>query len=84
MTNLSLSDIEHLQSVGKDAQAARQAFILKDDQENVWNHIQNVKDGRVDIVLDNGRSDVLFIRHITDRPTAGFEVQLSSDALSQS
>ncbi|KAF9048020.1 DUF89-domain-containing protein [Hymenopellis radicata] len=53
LTNLSLSDIEHLQSVGKDAQTARQAFILKDDQDTVWKQIQSVTDGRVDFVLDN-------------------------------
>ncbi len=60
MTNLSLSDIEHLQSVGKDAQAARQAFILKDDQDTVWKHIQSVMDGRIDFVLDNGENGAYF------------------------
>ncbi|KIY74156.1 DUF89 domain-containing protein [Cylindrobasidium torrendii FP15055 ss-10] len=53
LTNLSLDDIENLQSVGKDAQAARQSFILKDDQDAVWDQLKNLKDGRVDIVLDN-------------------------------
>ncbi|KAG7447265.1 DUF89 domain-containing protein [Guyanagaster necrorhizus] len=53
LTNLSLSDIEHLQAVGKDAQAAREAFILKDDQETAWDHLKSLKDGRIDFVLDN-------------------------------
>jgi len=53
LTHLSMDDIEHLQSVGKDAQAARQQFILKDDQEKVWSHVKTLKDGRVDFVLDN-------------------------------
>lgn len=53
LTHLSQADIQHLQSVGKDAQAARQQFILRDDEEPVWKHIQTLKDGRVDFVLDN-------------------------------
>ncbi|KAK0478781.1 DUF89 domain-containing protein [Armillaria novae-zelandiae] len=53
LTNLSSSDIEHLQAVGKDAQAAREAFILKDDQEPVWNHLKSLKGERIDFVLDN-------------------------------
>ena len=62
LTNLSLSDIEHLQSVGKEAQAARQSFILKDDQDSVWNHIQKVRDGRVDFILDNCEYSILHSR----------------------
>ncbi|KAK0213532.1 DUF89 domain-containing protein [Armillaria fumosa] len=53
LTNLSSSDIEHLQAIGKDAQAAREAFILKDDQEPVWNHLKSLKSERIDFVLDN-------------------------------
>lgn len=45
--------MEHLQSVGKDAQEARQQFILKDDQDKVWQHLRTLKGGRVDFVLDN-------------------------------
>lgn len=51
---MSHSDIQNLQSVGKEAQEAQKAFILKDDQEAVWKHIKTLKDGRVDFVLDNG------------------------------
>lgn len=50
---MSVSDIERLQAVGKEAQAARHEFILKDDQDAVWNHFKSLNDARVDIVLDN-------------------------------
>lgn len=53
LTNLSEDDIHHLQSVGKDAQAARKKFILKDDQEVIWNHLQSLRGDRIDFVLDN-------------------------------
>ncbi|KAJ7777584.1 DUF89 domain-containing protein, partial [Mycena maculata] len=53
LTHLSSADIEHLQTVGKDAQAARSEFILRDDQEKVWNHVKSLNNGRVDFVLDN-------------------------------
>lgn len=51
-------DIEHLQTIGRDAQAARKEFILKDDQSVVWEHITTLKDARIDFVLDNGESFV--------------------------
>ncbi|KAG6889866.1 hypothetical protein C0992_003762 [Termitomyces sp. T32_za158] len=50
---MSANDIVNLQAVGKDAQAARQQFILKDDQELVWKHLSSLEAGRVDFVLDN-------------------------------
>ncbi|KAG6906847.1 hypothetical protein DXG01_011726 [Tephrocybe rancida] len=53
LTHMSATDIEHLQSVGKDAQAARQKYILKDDQEQLWEHLSSLNAGRVDFVLDN-------------------------------
>ncbi|KAF5352938.1 hypothetical protein D9758_007873 [Tetrapyrgos nigripes] len=53
LTHMSVSDIERLQAFEKDAQAARQAFIMRDDQEAAWNQLQASKDGRVDFVLDN-------------------------------
>ena len=57
MTHLTPSDIEDLQTVGKDAQLERQKFILKDDQEAVWKHIKTLGGSgkRCDFVLDNGR-----------------------------
>ncbi|KAF9074499.1 hypothetical protein BDP27DRAFT_1317209 [Rhodocollybia butyracea] len=53
LTHMSLVDIEKLQSVGKDMQAARKEFIMRDDKEEAWNHLITVTDGRVDFVLDN-------------------------------
>ncbi|KAF9529042.1 DUF89 domain-containing protein [Crepidotus variabilis] len=53
LTHISEEDIQHLQSVGKDAQAERAKFILKDDQKAVWQHLQTLKDARIDFVLDN-------------------------------
>ena len=52
------SDIEDLQTVlGKDAGLERQEFILKDDQEVVWEYIKTLRGTgkRCDFVLDNGR-----------------------------
>ncbi|KAF9242822.1 hypothetical protein BU15DRAFT_60118 [Melanogaster broomeanus] len=42
--------------VGKEAQQARKAFIIKDDQETVWEYIKTLagQGGRCDFVLDNG------------------------------
>ena len=51
---MSHEDIQNLQSVGKDAQAARRDYILTDDQDKVWSHIEQLKDARIDFVLDNG------------------------------
>ncbi|KIM61255.1 hypothetical protein SCLCIDRAFT_1216160 [Scleroderma citrinum Foug A] len=58
LTDLTPSDIENLQTVGRDAQQARKELILRDDQEAVWNHVQTMKlqEGtvaRCDFVLDN-------------------------------
>ncbi|KAF7304939.1 hypothetical protein MKEN_01208200 [Mycena kentingensis (nom. inval.)] len=53
LTHLSSADIDHLQTVGKDAQNARKEFILRDDQDAVWKHISSIQQGRVDFVLDN-------------------------------
>ncbi|ETW85861.1 hypothetical protein HETIRDRAFT_309837 [Heterobasidion irregulare TC 32-1] len=53
LTHMTHEDIQHLQSVGKEAQQARQEFILKDDQNAVWEHVKTLKDARVDFVLDN-------------------------------
>ncbi|KAI6146498.1 hypothetical protein EDD17DRAFT_1767644 [Pisolithus thermaeus] len=36
LTHLTPSDIEHLQTVGREAQQARKELILKDDQDAVW------------------------------------------------
>ena len=57
LTHMSHEDIQHLQSVGRDAQAARAEYILRDDQEKVWQHLTSLADktdSRIDFVLDNG------------------------------
>ncbi|KAJ6542625.1 hypothetical protein B0H19DRAFT_1171131 [Mycena capillaripes] len=51
LTHLSSSNIEHLQTVGKDVQAAREEFILWDDQEKVWSHMKSLSNGRVDFLF---------------------------------
>ncbi|KAG2003504.1 DUF89 domain-containing protein [Coprinopsis cinerea AmutBmut pab1-1] len=53
LTHLTEDDIKNLQTVEKDAQAARSKFILKDDQDEVWNHVKGLDKARVDFVLDN-------------------------------
>ncbi|KAF7430965.1 hypothetical protein PC9H_006680 [Pleurotus ostreatus] len=63
LTHLTQSDIEHLQTVGKDAQTARKEFILRDDQEAAWKHLETLHNSRIDFVLDN----------------AGFEVRRPTD-----
>ena len=56
LTHLSHDDIATLQTVGKDAQAARREFILKDDQDQVIKYLESLggSESRVDFVLDNG------------------------------
>ncbi|KAK7440054.1 Hairy/enhancer-of-split with YRPW motif protein 2 [Stygiomarasmius scandens] len=53
LTHMSLADIERLQTVEKEAQTARQTFIMRDDQEAAWNQLKDTVNGRVDFVLDN-------------------------------
>ncbi|KAI6134374.1 DUF89 domain-containing protein [Pisolithus croceorrhizus] len=58
LTHLTPSDIEHLQTVGREAQQARKEFILKDDQDAVWEYINSLEPragtvARCDFVLDN-------------------------------
>ena len=55
---MSQADIADLQAVGRDAQAARREFILKDDQHAVWDYIRTLKNSRVDFVLDNAGFEV--------------------------
>lgn len=60
---MSHDDIANLQSVGKEAQAARLEYILKDDQDKVISYLESLKDkdARVDFVLDNGVSCSIFV-----------------------
>lgn len=59
LTHLTPEDISHLQTVGKDAQEARKEFILRDDQEAVWEHVKSMKGERVDFILDNGATSAI-------------------------
>ena len=54
LTNLTHEDILKLQSVGKDAQEERRAYILRDDEKDAFEHLRSLRDARVDLVLDNG------------------------------
>ncbi|PPQ64905.1 hypothetical protein CVT24_008245 [Panaeolus cyanescens] len=53
LTHLSHDDIQKLQTVEKEARSARSKFILRDDEEPVWKHLEGQKDARIDFVLDN-------------------------------
>lgn len=57
LVDLSYSDLQKLQQLGSASQAEQAKFILRNDLEKVWATINDVKDGRVDIVLDNGKFD---------------------------
>ncbi len=50
---MDYTDIQTLQSVGKAAQAANEAFILRNDSKAAWELVKNLKNARLDIVLDN-------------------------------
>ncbi len=81
---MSMTDIERLQSVGQEAQAARHEFILKDDQDAVWDHLRSLSNSRVDIVLDNCTlsSQCLLRDQLTSIiSVAGFEVGPVSEEL---
>ncbi|KAI6160364.1 DUF89 domain-containing protein [Pisolithus thermaeus] len=58
LIHLAPCDIEQFQEVGRDAQRVRKEYILKDDQESAWEHIESLQPraglvARCDIVLDN-------------------------------
>ncbi|THG96798.1 hypothetical protein EW026_g5101 [Hermanssonia centrifuga] len=98
LTHLSHDDIANLQSVGRDAQAARREYILKDDQENVWEYLKSLrgknddKKVRVDFVLDNAGfelfTDLVFADFlVTYTPYVSqviFQYGFSSSPLTQS
>ncbi|KAA1475715.1 DUF89 domain-containing protein [Dentipellis sp. KUC8613] len=73
LTNMSHEDIQHLQTVGREAQEARKEFILKDDQKAAWEYIKTLRNGRVDFVLDNAGFEVF-----TDFVFADFLVTYTS------
>lgn len=49
-------DIQKLQSVGRAAQEERRESILLDNSAAAWKQLSSIKEGRVDLVLDNGMS----------------------------
>lgn len=56
LIDLKYEDLQKLQAVGAKAQAEQAKFILRNDLSRAWEHLKTLKDGRVDIVLDNGQS----------------------------
>lgn len=46
-------DIKKLQSTGGDHLAATEKNILGNNMSELWNLVKNMKDGRIDFVLDN-------------------------------
>jgi len=58
LTHVSAEVIGRVQSVGREAQESRKQFILHDDQEAVWSHVQTLENARIDIVLDNSGFEV--------------------------
>lgn len=72
---MSQEDIQHLQTVDKAAQAERSKFILKDDHATVWEHLKNLKDARVDFVLDNCKYGPYHsVKRYSESDAAGFEL----------
>ncbi|WVN88821.1 uncharacterized protein L203_104035 [Cryptococcus depauperatus CBS 7841] len=53
LIDLKYEDLQKLQAVGSDAQAKQAKFILRNDLGKAWNHIKSLKNGRIDIVMDN-------------------------------
>lgn len=69
-------DIQKLQSVGRAAQAERKESILLDNSAAAWKQLSSAKEGRVDLVLDNGGSACIESGGDTNSnlSQAGFEV----------
>ncbi|SPC64964.1 uncharacterized protein UHOD_07915 [Ustilago sp. UG-2017b] len=59
LTNLSYSDLQALQTTGKEQRQARSKFILANDLGKAWKKISSLKDGRIDIVLDNAGFELI-------------------------
>jgi hypothetical protein len=60
LIDLKYEDLQKLQAVGAKAQAEQAEFILRNDLPRAWEHLKTLKNGRVDIILDNGKSDCGF------------------------
>jgi hypothetical protein len=55
LIDLKYEDLQKLQAVGAKAQQEQAKFILRNDLPRTWEHLKTLKDGRIDIILDNGR-----------------------------
>jgi len=55
LVDLKYEDLQKLQAVGAAAQAEQAKLILRNDLGKAWKHIKSIKDGRLDIVMDNGK-----------------------------
>lgn len=55
LVDLKYEDLQKLQAVGAKAQEEQAQYILRNDLPKVWQHLKTLKDGRVDIVMDNGK-----------------------------
>lgn len=53
LVDLNYADLQKLQAIGAAAQAEQAKHVLRDDLTKVWDVLKGMKDGRVDIVLDN-------------------------------
>lgn len=66
LVDLKYEDLQKLQAVGSAAQAEQAKMILRNDIPKVWELLKTMKDGRVDIVLDNG--EPLVMRETNTQP----------------
>lgn len=57
LVDLKYEDLQKLQAVGAAAQAEQAKLILRNDLGKAWSHIKSLKNGRLDIVMDNGQSE---------------------------
>lgn len=55
LIDLKYEDLQKLQAVGAKAQQEQAKFILRNDLPQAWEHLKTLKNGRIDIILDNGR-----------------------------
>ena len=59
LVDLKYEDLQKLQAVGAKAQAEQAELILRNDLPKAWEHVKSLKNGRLDIVMDNGESQIL-------------------------
>jgi hypothetical protein len=54
LIDLKYEDLQKLQAVGAKAQQEQAKYILRNDLPRAWEHLKTLKNGRIDIILDNG------------------------------